>query len=53
MSDDGRYRWSELSGKEKVARATQQSFNFVIVIVGVVMTVGLSHNPPILSGDII
>ncbi|KAI7971067.1 hypothetical protein EIK77_007183 [Talaromyces pinophilus] len=39
MSDDGRYRWSELSGKEKVARATQQSFNFVIVIVGVVMTV--------------
>lgn len=39
MSDDGRYRWAELSGKEKVARATQQSFNFVIVIVGVVMTV--------------
>ncbi|GAM40224.1 hypothetical protein TCE0_038f12404 [Talaromyces pinophilus] len=41
MSDDGRYRWSELSGKEKVARATQQSFNFVIVIVGVVMTGGV------------
>lgn len=39
MSDDGRYKWSELSGKEKIARATQQSFNFVIVIVGVVMTV--------------
>jgi import inner membrane translocase subunit TIM21 len=39
ISDDGRYKWSELSGKEKVARATQQSFNFVIVILGVVMTV--------------
>lgn len=43
MSDDGRYKWAELSGKEKVARATQQSFNFVIVIVGVVMTVR-THN---------
>lgn len=42
MTDDGRYAWSELSGREKVARATQQSFNFVIVVVGVVMTV---HSP--------
>lgn len=39
LSDDGRYTWGELSGKEKVARATQQSFNFVIVIAGVVLTV--------------
>jgi hypothetical protein len=42
MSDDGRYRWGELSGGEKVARATQQSFNFLIVALGVVMTVRLS-----------
>lgn len=40
MSDDGRLRWSELTGKEKVARATQQSFNFMIVVIGAVMTVG-------------
>lgn len=39
ISDDGRYRWGELSGGEKVARATQQSFNFLIVALGVVMTV--------------
>lgn len=41
MTDDGRYRWGELSGKEKVARATQQSFNFLIVVIGVVMTGGV------------
>ncbi|OKL61955.1 Mitochondrial import inner membrane translocase subunit tim21 [Talaromyces atroroseus] len=41
MTDDGRYTWSELSGKEKVARATQQSFNFLIVVIGVVMTGGV------------
>lgn len=39
LSDDGRYAWGDLSGREKVARATQQSFNFVIVIAGVVLTV--------------
>lgn len=41
LSDDGRLHWSELTGKEKVARATQQSFNFVVVLIGAVMTVGL------------
>ncbi|KAL2000778.1 hypothetical protein VTN02DRAFT_2643 [Thermoascus thermophilus] len=41
MSDDGRLRWSELTGKEKVARATQQSFNFMIVVIGAVMTGGV------------
>ncbi|CRG91414.1 Mitochondrial import inner membrane translocase subunit tim21 [Talaromyces islandicus] len=41
ISDDGRYRWGELSGGEKVARATQQSFNFLIVALGVVMTGGV------------
>src|SRR2546423_2265693 len=38
-SDDGRLRWSELSGKEKAARATQQSINFIVIIIGAVMTV--------------
>ncbi|KAL1982716.1 hypothetical protein VTN96DRAFT_967 [Rasamsonia emersonii] len=41
ISDDGRLRWSELSGKEKVARATQQSFNFMLVVIGAVMTGGV------------
>lgn len=49
MTDDGRYKWSELSGKEKVARATQQSFNFVIVIVGMVMTVSVFEDGSIIS----
>lgn len=40
LSDDGRYEWGDLSGREKVSRATQQSFNFVVVIAGVVLTVG-------------
>ena len=39
-NDDGRVRWGDLSKREKVARTTQQSFNFSIIIVGVVMTVG-------------
>lgn len=39
LSDDGTYKWAELSGREKVARATQQSFNFLLVALGVVMTV--------------
>jgi len=46
LSDDGRYTWGELSGREKVARATQQSFNFVIVIAGVVLTVRPVSTPP-------
>lgn len=39
LSDDGRYQWGELTGREKVARATQQSVNFVVVLVGAVLTV--------------
>ena len=39
LSDDGRLQWGELSGKEKVSRATQQSFNFVVVLAGAVLTV--------------
>ncbi|KAJ5485108.1 L-galactonate dehydratase [Penicillium diatomitis] len=38
LSDDGRYEWGELSGREKVSRATQQSINFVVVIAGAVLT---------------
>ncbi|KAL2839547.1 TIM21-domain-containing protein [Aspergillus pseudodeflectus] len=41
LSDDGRYTWGELSGREKVARATQQSFNFMIVLAGAVLTGGV------------
>lgn len=40
-SDDGRYNWSELSTREKAARTTQQSVNFVIVAAGAVGTVRL------------
>lgn len=39
LSDDGRYEWGELTGREKVARATQQSFNFVIILAGAALTV--------------
>ena len=39
LSDDGRVQWGDLSGGEKVARATQQSFNFIIVLAGAVLTV--------------
>lgn len=39
LSDDGRLQWGDLSGREKVSRATQQSFNFVVVLAGAVLTV--------------
>jgi mitochondrial import inner membrane translocase subunit TIM21 len=38
-SDDGRLQWSELSTREKAARSTQQSVNFVIVAAGAAGTV--------------
>ncbi|MCJ1302824.1 hypothetical protein MMC08_005629 [Hypocenomyce scalaris] len=38
-SDDGRVRWSDLSTREKAARTTQQTFNFGIILAGMVMTV--------------
>jgi mitochondrial import inner membrane translocase subunit TIM21 len=38
-SDDGRLHWSELSTREKAARSTQQSINFVIVAAGAAGTV--------------
>lgn len=39
LSDDGRVQWGDLSRGEKVARTTQQSFNFIIVLAGAVLTV--------------
>ena len=38
-SDDGRVRWTSLSRREKLARTTQQSFNFLTILTGVIMTV--------------
>ncbi|KAB8270672.1 hypothetical protein BDV24DRAFT_88300 [Aspergillus arachidicola] len=43
LSDDGRYEWGELTGREKVARATQQSFNFVIILAGAALTGGVFY----------
>ncbi|PYH94606.1 TIM21-domain-containing protein [Aspergillus ellipticus CBS 707.79] len=43
LSDDGRYAWGELSGREKMARATQQSVNFVVVLAGAVLTGGVFY----------
>ncbi|MCJ1445210.1 MAG: mitochondrial import inner membrane translocase subunit tim21 [Stictis urceolatum] len=42
-NDDGRVAWSDLSTREKAARTTQQTFNFGLVIVGIVMTGGVSY----------
>lgn len=38
-SDDGRVKWGELSRREKVARTTQQSVNFMVILGGAIMTV--------------
>lgn len=43
VNDDGRVQWKDLSGREKAARTTQQTFNFGLVLLGFVMTV--RHNP--------
>lgn len=39
FNDDGHVPWTELSAGEKTARAAQQTFNFGVVVVGVVLTV--------------
>ncbi len=41
FNDDGRVPWGDLTGKEKAARATQQTFNFSFIIVGAILTVSL------------
>ena len=45
-NDDGHIQWSQLSTKEKAARTTQQTFNFGVVVLGAVMTVGTSFTLP-------
>ncbi|EXJ54442.1 hypothetical protein A1O7_09781 [Cladophialophora yegresii CBS 114405] len=42
-SDDGRYNWSELSAGEKAARGTQQTFNFLLVSLGLVGTITVAY----------
>ncbi|KAK7755192.1 mitochondrial import inner membrane translocase subunit tim21 [Diatrype stigma] len=43
FSDTGFVPWKELSAAEKASRATQQSFNFGVVVLGVVMTGGVAY----------
>jgi import inner membrane translocase subunit TIM21 len=43
FNDDGHVPWTQLSAGEKAGRATQQTFNFGMVIVGLVMTGGVGY----------
>jgi import inner membrane translocase subunit TIM21 len=43
FNDDGHVPWTQLSAGEKTGRAAQQSFNFGMVIVGLVMTGGVGY----------
>ncbi|KAL8992275.1 MAG: hypothetical protein Q9169_007228 [Polycauliona sp. 2 TL-2023] len=43
VNDDGRVKWKELSVGEKAARTTQQTFNFGIILTGLVMTGGCAY----------
>ncbi|KAI0523675.1 import inner membrane translocase subunit tim-21, mitochondrial [Xylaria bambusicola] len=43
FNDDGFIPWRELSAAEKVSRATQQSFNFGLVAVGLLLTGGVGY----------
>jgi hypothetical protein len=43
--DTGQVRWSDLSPGEKAVRTTQQSFNLVVVVVGILATVGSPVRP--------
>ncbi|KIW76668.1 hypothetical protein Z517_09112 [Fonsecaea pedrosoi CBS 271.37] len=42
-TDDGRYNWNELSTGEKAARGTQQTFNFLLVTLGLVGTITIAY----------
>lgn len=57
FNDDGFVPWNELSAGEKAARATQQSFNFGMILVGLVLTVCCPHvlafyNPNSIQGGV-
>ena len=41
FNDDGYVPWKDLSAGEKTARATQQTFNFGFVLVGLALTVSV------------
>ncbi|KAI0176066.1 import inner membrane translocase subunit tim-21, mitochondrial [Hypoxylon sp. FL1284] len=43
FNDTGFVPWNELSAAEKASRATQQTFNFGLAIVGVVLTGGVGY----------
>ena len=43
FDDDGRVPWTELSAAGKTARAVQQTFNFGLVVGGLVLTVCNCH----------
>lgn len=43
FNDNGHVPWKQLSVGEKAGRATQQSFNFGMVLVGLAMTGGVSY----------
>ncbi|KAK4125956.1 TIM21-domain-containing protein [Parathielavia appendiculata] len=43
FNDDGHVPWTELSAGEKTARAAQQTFNFGMVIVGLLLTGGVGY----------
>ncbi|RWA10478.1 hypothetical protein EKO27_g4608 [Xylaria grammica] len=43
FNDDGFVPWRDLSAVEKASRATQQSFNFGLVVVGLVLTGGVGY----------
>lgn len=40
FNDDGRVSWGDLTAGEKAARTTQQTFNFGMILLGAVLTVG-------------
>ena len=40
INDDARVQWKDLSGREKVARTTRQTFNLGVILTGLLMTVG-------------
>ncbi|KAK0714889.1 TIM21-domain-containing protein [Lasiosphaeris hirsuta] len=43
FNDDGHVPWRQLSASERVGRAAQQSFNFGMVIVGILLTGGVGY----------